>query len=194
MDSAGISDTAARIEELLAESIDTSRSLAAELSPPILHQGGLAAGFKWLATSMRSRHNLRVDLDIVDDGIAAAEDLKILLFENTRELLFNAVKHARVDSAKVALRQLDGSLIQITVSDNGVGFDYSMTKRLGEIGAGLGIFSIAERLSLIGGSLEIFSAPGRGSRFVMTAPARPADAGLESITNNQHCNPNPYPH
>ena len=92
------------------------------------------------------------------------------MFESTRELLFNAVKHAKVDFAKVSLRQFDGGSIQITVSDNGVGFDYSKMKRSGEAGAGLGLFSIAERLSLMEGSLEIFSTPGQGSRFVLTAP------------------------
>jgi PAS domain S-box-containing protein len=181
MDNEVIADTAVRVDKLLAESMRTSRSLAAELSPPILRQRGLAAGFEWLANSMRDRYRLRVDLDIDQDGSSAGEDVKILLFESTRELLFNAVKHAKVDSAKVTLRQLDEGLMQITVSDSGVGFDYSKTSRPAETGTGLGIFSIAERLSLIGGSLEIYSTPGQGSRFVLTAPIRPADAGLSSM-------------
>ena len=131
-----------------------------------------------LANWMGDRCRLRVDLDIDQDGSSPGEDVRILLFESTRELIFNAVKHAKVDSAKVILRQLDGASIQITVSDNGVGFDTSNMKRPGETGAGLGIFSIAERLSLIGGSLEIYSMPGQGSRFVLTAPMKHADAGL----------------
>jgi signal transduction histidine kinase len=181
MDDGAIADTAVRVDEILAESMRTSRSLATELSPPILHQRGLAAGFEWLANWMNDRYRLRVDLDNDPDGSSPDEDVRILLFESTRELLFNAVKHAKVDSAKVTLRQLDGGSIQITVSDNGVGFDYSKMKRPGETGAGLGIFSIAERLSLIGGSLEICSTPGQGSRFVLTAPIRYADAGLSSM-------------
>ena len=181
MDNKSVADSAVRVDELLAESMRTSRSLAAELSPPILHQRGLAAGFEWLANWMGDRYRLRVDLDIDQNGSSPGEDVRILLFESTRELIFNAVKHAKVDSVKVILRQLDGALIQITVSDNGVGFDYSKMKRPGETGAGLGIFSIAERLSLIGGSLEIYSMPGQGSRFVLTAPMKHADAGLSSM-------------
>jgi PAS domain S-box-containing protein len=180
IDNGAILDTAVRVDEILAESIRTSRSLAAELSPPILRQRGLAAGFKWLANWLGDRYRLRVDLDIDPDSSSPGEDVRILLFESTRELLFNAVKHAKVDSAKVVLRQLDGGSIQITVSDNGVGFDDSKMNRPGETGAGIGIFSIAERLSLIGGRLEIYSTPGHGSRFVLTAPVRQADAGLSS--------------
>ena len=181
MDNGAILDTAVRVDEILAESIKTSRSLAAELSPPVLHQRGLAAGFKWLANWLGDRYRLRVDLDIGSDGPSLGEDVRILLFESTRELLFNAVKHAKVDSAKVVLRQFDGGSIQITVSDSGVGFDSSKMNRPGEAGAGLGIFSIAERLSLIGGRLEIYSTPGQGSRFVLTAPIRQADADLSSM-------------
>ncbi len=181
MDNGANVDTAVRVDQLLSESIKTSRSLAAELSPPVLHQRGLAAGFEWLANWLGDRYRLRVDLDIDQDGPLPGEDVRILLFESTRELLFNAVKHAKVDSAKVVLRQVDGGSIQITVSDNGVGFDSSKMNRPGEAGAGLGIFSIAERLSLMGGSLEIYSTPGQGSRFVLTAPIRETDAGLSSM-------------
>jgi PAS domain S-box-containing protein len=185
MDDGAVADTAVRVDEILAESMRTSRSLATELSPPILHQRGLAAGFEWLANWMDDRYRLRVDLELDPAGSLPGEDVRILLFESARELLFNAVKHAKVDSAKVTLRQLDGQSIQITVSDNGAGFDCSKMKRPGETGAGLGIFSIAERLNLIGGSLEIFSTPGQGSRFVLTAPIRQADAGSASLVSHQ---------
>jgi PAS domain S-box-containing protein len=186
MDNGAIADTVVRVDMLLAESMRTSRSLAAELSPPILRHRGLAAGFEWLAQSIRERYRLRVDLDIDHDGSSAGEDVKILLFESTRELLFNAVKHAKVDSAKVTLRKFNGGFLQITVSDSGVGFDYSKTSRLAESGTGLGIFSIAERLSLIGGSLEIYSTPGQGSRFVLTAPISTADASLASMAKTSN--------
>jgi signal transduction histidine kinase len=50
-------------------------------------------------------------------------------------------------------------------------------KLAGQIGGGFGLFSIRERLDLIGGNLEIDSAPGKGSRFILTAPSvrEPAD-------------------
>ncbi len=40
------------VEELIDESIAESRSLTAELSPPILHEAGLNAGLEWLARRM----------------------------------------------------------------------------------------------------------------------------------------------
>ncbi len=156
------------IENLLDTALDTSRSLTAELSPPILHERSLNAGLEWLARWMAERHGLTVGLSMEEGLPPLAEDVKVLLFESVRELLFNAVKHARVRSATVDVRQVQGKDLQIVVSDAGPGFDPAKVKRVGEAGGGFGLFSIRERLDLIGGSLEIDSAPGKGSRFTLT--------------------------
>ena len=165
-----VKEAALEIEGLLKEAIDASRSLTAELSPPILHEGGLTAGLEWLARWMADKHNLIVDLSMEKGLPSLPEDLRVLLFESIRELLFNAVKHANVESACVDLRIISAHELQILVSDAGPGFDPAKLKNAGVDGGGFGLFSIKERLSLIGGSMEIDSAPGNGSRFVLTAP------------------------
>ena len=52
------------VAQLLDESIDASRSLTAELSPPILQEGGLPPGLEWLARWMADKHGLFVDLSM----------------------------------------------------------------------------------------------------------------------------------
>jgi CheY-like chemotaxis protein/anti-sigma regulatory factor (Ser/Thr protein kinase) len=100
-----------------------------------------------------------------------ADDSRILLFEGVRELLFNAVKHARVDQIDVTLSLGPRDTIQIQVSDEGVGFDLAATLHdKSQPQAGLGLFSIQERLALLGGHLDIQSAPGKGSCFTLTLP------------------------
>ena len=47
------------IEKIMAESVKMSRLLSAELSPPILHEGGLSDGLEWLARWMQDKHNFR---------------------------------------------------------------------------------------------------------------------------------------
>jgi len=98
-----IRQAAAEIERLLDESIAASRSLTTELSPPILHDAGLTAGLEWLARWMADRHGLRVALSLEGSLPDLAEEVRILLFESVRELLFNAVKHAHVTSAHVTV-------------------------------------------------------------------------------------------
>jgi signal transduction histidine kinase/ActR/RegA family two-component response regulator len=173
-----ICKAAKEIETLVEESLTVSRSLTAELSPPILNEAGWTPALKWLARWMADKHGLAVALALEYDAPAGAEDVRVLLYEAVRELLFNVVKHARVKSASVTLRRGPGDQAQIVVTDTGVGFDPATATSAGAGGGGFGLFSIRERLDLVGGRLEIESAPGKGSRFTLTVPlGTPPGAG-----------------
>jgi PAS domain S-box-containing protein len=176
-----VREAATEIEMLLGESIDISRSLTAELSPPILQEGGLQAGLEWLARWMRNKHALKVDLVTQDALPHLSSDVTALLFESLRELLFNAVKHAQVHSATVAIRQLSDKSLQIQVSDAGQGFDPESLTPSSEIGGGFGLFSIRERLGLIGGNMEIDTAPGAGTRIVLVVPMEETTAAKDPV-------------
>jgi len=145
---------------------------------------------------MADTQGLFVDLELKESE-PLPEDLKVLLFESVRELLFNVVKHANTRSAVVNLRHFDGSL-QVTVSDQGVGFDPTAMPAAGEEGAGFGLFSICERLELMGGTFEIGSSLGQGSRFVLTLPIAPSTV-IESppkgilVLPKAHLMPSGYP-
>ena len=156
------------VEELLNQCISASRTLTADLSPPVLQEGGLAASLKWLAEWMVERHGLSVELALGDEISPVLQDVKVLLFEATRELLFNVVKHAQVKSAAVSLRSVNDDELQVAVSDNGIGFDPDTVSMGRATGSGFGLFSIRERMRLIGGQLNISSKPGEGSRFTLT--------------------------
>jgi CheY-like chemotaxis protein/anti-sigma regulatory factor (Ser/Thr protein kinase) len=147
-----------------------SRSLSVELSPPVLHDAGLGGALEWLARWMRDKHNFTVELS-VDIQPRLPEDVTILVFESVRELLFNAVKHAKTSWARVGLHQNGRSEIRILVSDEGVGFDPSRLDSTETATGGLGLFSIRERIDSIGGRVEIDSAPGKGCQLTMVVPA-----------------------
>jgi signal transduction histidine kinase/CheY-like chemotaxis protein len=159
----------ADVSDLIDDSIATSRSLTAELSPPILYQGGLVPGIEWLANWMHDKHRLSVNLVVREQIGSLREEVTILLFQALRELLFNIVKHAGVNAARVEVTRQDG-LIQLEVTDNGVGFDAKKIYFQEGNSGGMGLFSINERLSHLGGRMEVDSAPGQGSRFRLIAP------------------------
>ncbi len=158
------------IEDLLVQSISATRSLAAELSPPALRDTGLAGGLRWLSRRMAEKHGFAVELIIEGKIPPLADDVSVFAFESVRELLLNAVKHARVSSASVSLRVSGRNSLQIAVSDAGAGFDPSGGECTSGMSGGLGLLGIRERLDLVGGKMEIDSAPGRGSRFTLTVP------------------------
>src|SRR5262249_19223384 len=99
------------------------------------------------------------------------DDVRILLFEGVRELLFNAVKHAHVDRVDVTLALGPDDTVRIQVSDQGVGFDPTVTLyHKNQHQVGLGLFSIQKRFALLGCHLDMQSAPGKGARFNLTLP------------------------
>ncbi len=161
-------------EDAIDESIRTSRSLTVELCPPVLYDMGLAAALQWLGRWMDDRYHLKVDVKADPQANPEAEDINVLLFHATRELLFNVVKHAGVKSATVRMSRKDERYVEILVADEGVGFDPAARAREGERPAGFGLFSIRERLSLAGGRVDLDSQPGHGTRIKLLAPMQAA--------------------
>ena len=161
--------TIKKAQKILVEAGQLSRSLAVELSPPVLRSDGLAAVLRWLARWMRENHGLTVK---VTDNVKLdhlAEEKSFLLFQVVRELLFNVIKHAGVKSAAVVLEHHDGHLL-VVVSDRGAGFAPTENHSHPSTTGKLGLFSVSERLALIDGEFLIDSAPGKGSRFTLRVP------------------------
>ncbi len=166
---ASIKDHLEQMERFIVQGIRVSRSLAVELSPPLLQDEGLAEAFEWLADQMKETHNLDLELDIRRDGHSLDEDLWLLVFQLVRELLFNVVKHAGVCQARLEMFEEDDYLV-IRVQDEGVGFDVEAVKNKQGSEGGFGLYSVRERLGLFGGRLAMESSPGRGTQMTIFVP------------------------
>ena len=157
------------IRDLIAQTIESTRSLTFELSPPVLYELGFEAAVEWLVRQTRQQH--RLSTEFKGDGQTKPLDnnVRILLFQAVRELLVNVVKHAQAQNVTVSTRRV-GNEIRVSVEDDGVGFDISKTGSHDYKTGGFGLFSIRERLGHIGGRFEIESRPGQGTRVTLTAP------------------------
>ncbi len=159
----------AEISEMLAQTIESTRSLTFELSPPVLYELGFEAAVEWLVRQTRQRHGLAAEFET--DGRAKPLDnnVRVLLFLAVRELLVNVAKHARAQNVTVSSRRLTNE-IQVSVEDDGIGFDTHRVASQDHRTGGFGLFSIRERLGHIGGRLEVESRPNRGTRVTLVAP------------------------
>ncbi len=166
------------ILELLDRAIRYTRSLTGELSPPVLHELGLAPALEWLGERFASKHRLPVDVEVANDLPVLSQSARVMLFKSVHELLTNVVKHARAGRARVALRS-DGAWLVVSVADDGVGFDPVRAEALAADaeGGAFGLFSIRERARWLGGRLEVASRPGAGAALTLHVPlARAAGA------------------
>lgn len=156
---------------LVDEAIRYTRELMTELKPPpSLEQENLVTSLHWVAEKM-AKHGLQVHID--DDGRKKPlkEDVKSTLLQCTRELLFNVVKHAGVDEARLALKR-QGGRICLTVTDKGRGFDLDGTQPAPTESGGFGLFNVLERIDLLGGELQVNTAPGRGTTVWVALPVK----------------------
>src|SRR5262245_19372406 len=67
-------------ENAISEGLAYTRTLVADLCPPVLHDFGLPAALRWLGEHM-DRHKLKVTVDAAEIGVAIPEDQAVLLFQ-----------------------------------------------------------------------------------------------------------------
>lgn len=161
-------DALAEVSDLLLQAERVVRSLAFQISPPVLYELGLVPALEWLAEEMKLVYGVAVT--VRDDGKPKplGEAIRSILFRAVRELLINVSKHAKVGTARIDVRRNDGG-IEVTVSDEGVGFDPTALPVPGAKG-GFGLPSVRERLAAIGGEFTIQSVPGDGTVARLRAP------------------------
>jgi len=96
------------------------------------------------------------------------------------KLTQNALQYTPPGSSQIAIsaERLDGNVLHITITDNGIGLKPEELARLGELffradnelvtsqkGYGLGVPIAMQLLKLMGSELEVQSIPGTGSQF-----------------------------
>lgn len=158
------------IERLIDQTIDDTRFLTFDLSPPILHELGLGPALEWLGENLCEKEG--IVFEFLDDGHSGKmeEVLAGALYRIVRELLLNAVKHAQASRVSV-LVSVNHDGIHLVVKDDGIGMDRSRYgQALKGAGGTYGLFSIHERLRQLNGSLSIESNPGGGTRMMVAAP------------------------
>ena len=159
-------------EEVLDQALTYTRTLVAELSPSVLFEFGLLAALQWLA-GQKIHHGLIVEINC--EGIQdlnVPEEQAILLYQSTRELFLNVMKHADTDRATLTLGKHEG-VLRITVRDEGKGFHPTkgvVTQPFTDQSMKFGLFSIRERMITLGGSFEIESQPAHGTTASLILP------------------------
>ncbi len=84
-----------------------------------------------------------------------------------QEAINNAVHHAEPQTISVNLN-FDSSSVQLSVKDDGRGFDQAKVKTNGHFG----LVGMRERAARIGGTLNVVSSPGEGTEIVVNVPIK----------------------
>ncbi len=168
-DEGEVTQAANELTGLLQDAIAETRSLATELDPPALYDEGLLPALQWLAPRMQEMHGLTIHVEAEQN---AAKRLRLpvatFLFEGTRELLLNVVKHAQASEAWVYSRYTE-QMLYLSVEDNGVGCDPEKML-LGSSTNSMGLATLRRRMEFWGGRLEASLSSHGGCRVELTLP------------------------
>lgn len=110
--------------ECISRAADELREIYTGIYPSILNDIGLEATIRWYAKNYLEVNNIAVIINFEINEILQ-HNLKITFYRIIQELLSNILKHSKADSATVSFKNIDNSIIQLIISDNGIGFDIS---------------------------------------------------------------------
>lgn len=159
----------ADVLRLADEAIAACRALVIGLSPPLVSDTDLPSAITWLARHMKEQHGLQVEIVRADCPHQLHEDVRMLIFEIARELLFNVVKHSGVNKAQLSLH-CPGDQLELSISDKGIGCESAAATQINH--GSFGLFSIRERLTGLGGSFHADTSPGAGCTMTVSLPVK----------------------
>jgi signal transduction histidine kinase len=104
----------------------------------------------------KTKFELKTDTEINWNGIPTL--LKVNLYRILQETLTNVVKYAQAQNCIITItKEVNG--IQITIHDNGIGFNVNETKK------GIGMKNIFERVKELNGKIELKSDKKSGTQY-----------------------------
>jgi signal transduction histidine kinase len=185
---------AAKIAELVNESIGWTRDLARGLSPVTLDSEGLPPALEELAVNASNLLGIRCTCRYDGDEFPVDAESALHLYRIAQEAINNSVKHGKARSVEVGLRR-QGDRVTMTVTDDGSGLS---AKTLQNPGIGLQIMQYRARM--IGATLSVARAgASRGTLVTCSLPAaaagttgalpRRAPEEKETSTHVEHVNP-----
>ena len=172
-------DSLDRLAQVAVEVHEDTRELIGNLLAISFPSEGFFGALRQAVDRFREQNDLPVNLAIADDvdTVCNSQTLPpvacMQLLRIVQEALANVRKHAGSPSqVSVELRAKSGQLqqpglLQLTITDNGAGFDPAL---VGTDGKHFGLRVMRQRAARIGGQLSVRSAPGEGTQVEASAP------------------------
>ncbi len=141
------------------EALKDLRALIADLRPPALAGKSILSALQDLASSLES-DGITIQVE-GETGRPLPESEEAELYRIAYEAINNAIKHSQASTVSVRVL-VDGSSFELTVSDDGVGFDPAMRRE-----GAWGLIGMRERAEKLGAELKIESRMGEGTRIIV---------------------------
>jgi two-component system, NarL family, sensor kinase len=160
---------AKKLRDMAGRTVEEVGRVAHNLRPNVLDQLGLVAAMRDAGTEFTDRTGLSVKMACAPMSTRLSAGSELTLYRIFQEALRNVEKHAGAKNVAVDLT-LPDAFVQLTIRDDGTGFDPKRPP-VGRNGRGsLGLFGMRERVSHAGGTLELMSTRQGGTEIKVRIP------------------------
>ncbi len=156
---------------LLEQAATDVRRISHNMMPGLLVKFGFFEAAEALIEQVDDTGRIRASIYIEGAPHRFDEKTEIMLYRILQEMVNNTLKHAGAAGIRVEIQIMQQG-IRMIYEDNGKGFD--VDEKLNS--QSIGLNSIQSRVNYLGGVLNIKSAPGRGVKFTVEVPTKPANA------------------
>jgi signal transduction histidine kinase len=163
-DPAAAAERVDRAIDSLHDAISEIRTFIYGLRPGLDDEGSMGSALESLAEETRLNTAMRIEVT-AGTVVGLAPTVRGELLSIAREALSNAVRHAAARQATLQVGEADGEL-RLEIADDGTGFDTGAPAGDGHHG----LANMLRRAESVGGNLILESAPGRGTRIIVTVP------------------------
>jgi signal transduction histidine kinase len=150
------------IINLTKKALDSSRSIAHELLPPVLEKFGLTAAIEELVLEFNSSKVVEVFYKSTIDFKECETETELHVFRILQELMNNSIRHGKSTTISILFDKVDDICV-CEYTDNGIGFE---TKDMSNL-KGLGMKNIESRVSFINGSIAFSSSVNNGVNVIL---------------------------
>ena len=157
---------AIKLREMLGTAAEAVARISHSLRPSVLEHLGLAAVLRATGTEFAERTGVAVIVACGKPEERLPIATEMALFRILQDALINVERHARAHRVTVDLTQ-QGGLVQLTIEDDGIGFDPAHHEaRTGKADA-LGLLGMRERATSVGGTFTVKSGAGVGTKIAV---------------------------
>lgn len=151
---------------LLDEASAELRNISHNIMPASLSKLGIVAALQNLIGKISPHSGLKIHFTAHGFEGRLEESTEISIYRILLELINNIVKHAGAGKVTVQMIKYP-SYVNLTVEDNGRGFDYE--KAL-EQKKGIGLGNILSRVEYLNGTMNLDSSTGKGTTVIIDIP------------------------
>ncbi len=158
-----------RANALIAETIEQSHRMIADLRPPVLDDYGLIPALREELEHRLAPVGIATTLEACEDPVALPPEIATAAFRIAQEAITNVIRHANAHEVSVAVEQTAGDLT-LTIDDDGVGLPDDRPAGAPGGPDALGILGMQERADALGGRLEVSRRSPSGTRVKLWLP------------------------